>query len=352
MNYIRLICQYRHSPLRPIRSPKMSITSIVLSKPRKSDNTEDNLLHSSSLYRAMRPLMITSRIFGLFYNRSFVAKTYCVTLIIIHILNTTRFSLLFNKNETVGPEFAAKMCLVLWFLELTICNVIFTTKSPTMCKLFDCHERHVQTYGSTFGLQRDQLFKSVKVLCTVLTLIQIAFVIVTGTTMVTSINDPDIMHNMLLPFDVESKSKSYKKAMFILLNAPVSIITSATLTGCCSLFVCVAYILWKEFALLNDVIHSKTQNPGFESVVEDLRIIHGDLCRLVGVADDILSLFLANVYSIAIVIFCLAVYMGIYGGDDMYTLQGVGLYLGYNSVVLSTLTFCAVKVNTEVGILV
>ena len=296
----------------------------------------------------MKPLMVSARICGSFYSQKSLEKLCCIFAACVLLFNPIRLSLLFNESETFGSRLFWKVCLVLWNCQITMTNIVSSLKSPLLCKLFLAHELYVQDISMKYGIKRGKLLKTVRIWSVVIVIFQVSVILFSTVFLVLNSFYVEWTPEMLLPFKPTSR---YKQEIYVLLNFPSQFFINGVLIGSCAVYACISYSLWKEFSLLNDVIRSKLQKIESSSLIEDFRITHGNICNMVNIADEIFSLFLANVYATTVVIFCLAVYMGVYNEGDHNSITGVVMYLAYNGIVLLVVTLCAAKVNTEVSYL-
>ena len=290
----------------------------------------------------MKPLMVSVRISGSFYSQNPLENLCCIFAACVLLFNPIRFSLLFNESEIFGTGLFWKVCLVLWHCQITMTNIVSSLKSPVLCKLFLFHELYVQEITMKYGIKRGKLFKTVRIWSVVIVIFKVSVILFSTVSLVLNSFYVEWTPEMLLPFKPTSR---YKQEIYVLLNFPSQFFINGVLIGSCAVYACVSYSLWKEFSLLNDVIRSKLQRIESSSLIEDFRITHGYICNMVNIADEIFSLFLANVYATTVVIFCLAVYMGVYNEGDGSSIKTVVMFLAYSGIVLLIVTLCAAKVN-------
>ena len=313
----------------------------------------------TTFYHKLKPLLYIARVEGLFYintskkksNWCTCEKIYSGTVAFLLTLNVARFLTAFNVNESLGVEFINKIILITWIWQVAINAIVMHVKSPTFFQLFVRLERHLDRCVMDSGYVREIPLKRLRIACYVFggIIVMICLLNILWSTEVR--NDPAYVYTFLPPLQPGSVPHETAVIIFLVIIIPVTFYLSPHYLVLFVIFSCICYIIWKEFVYFNKKLESVCGDGEFIGNLEDYRICHNEICNLVDLADDVFSLYIANLFVCTIVIFCLSLYIVVYfsSGNAIDYLAPVISYIIYNSFVLTTVTLCAAKVNREVG---
>ena len=278
------------------------------------------------------------------------AKIYSGTVASILTMIAARSFTALDFNESLGVEMINKLILITWFCQIAINSLIFHIKSPKFFQLFIRLERHLDRCVMDSGYVREIPLKRLGIATKVFSgLIGLSFLSQWVWTF-QIVNDPVYIFTFIPPWKPGSVSHETAIIIYLVTNVPITFYVSPHYMVIFVIFSCMCYIIWKEFVYFNRKLESVCGNGDFIGSLEDYRICHNEICNLVDLADDVFSLYIANLFVSTLVIFSLSLYIAVYynSGDAIDYLTPVISYISYNSFVLATVTLCAAKVNKEV----
>ena len=313
---------------------------------------------NTTYYKKLKPLMVTARFVGLTYNYSSektsrrvrCEKVYSATVVTYISLNSLRLLAAFDLTPRPVFEIITNVLFYLWSFELMMNAILIHVKTPKLFQFFVDLERHVDNINHLTENEHVRL-KHLKILHIIS--ISAVFILIMYSSayawgVAELIYDPIRMFAMIPPIKPGSIPNTTAIVIFLTINAAATIyiIPNYFLTNV--LFCCICYIIWREFVYFNTKLQL-VSSSGVHFSLEDYRMYHNGICKLVDKVDDVFSFYIANMFGCTIILLCLSLYSIIHGEASVDVLAAGYSYLVYNGVVLSTVALCSAKVNKEVS---
>ncbi|CAH1786852.1 unnamed protein product [Owenia fusiformis] len=299
------------------------------------DDVEDTELHNfcynkTILMTFMRPIMFSMRCCGLFYNlkhkrqkdgtikRMFSKwQLYSLMITIVVTLNCIRsVCFYFGKNE-MDHHLFFKLTMTVWWAECSAKSLnhfvacAFPTKMQTLFKGFDTILK-----GDTTDVYKAKIVKLAKV--TTFKLWAFCFINVLGAAV--CLYGPhelqDLFNLALLPIPINLPVAS---DIFKVINLIIHFINSMVAIFPMGLYAIVCTILYEEFKILyNDFTKEIKDDGDFDGNLEQIRMRHQLLCKIVENADNVFSFYIAAVYATNLPLACVVLYNLIYHQLHIY----------------------------------
>ncbi|XP_071099385.1 gustatory receptor 5a for trehalose-like [Haliotis cracherodii] len=269
-----------------------------------------------SFFKDLRPLFWSLRLTGLFFQRSetsagkFIIGKWAVVCAVvcgITLGNSIRSFLVFKSGEPFDELLFFKLQLCIWSLEgFSKAAVMFLASYkkdllPLFFKLWReiCEDKKPDKFLKLVMKKAILLSWNFSIVNTIGVAVTFFFV-------------PDLEElflNATLPGAAEADMKlPYKIMMIVMVYFASSVAMSSV-----SLLIVMSLAVSREFFVLNKELSSHISSDGkFSAELEDYRLRHQGLCRLVDVLDDVFMIMIAFVFMSNIPLCCVILYNIIY----------------------------------------
>ena len=310
-------------------------------------------------YIALRPLFIYLKCFGLFYERNerkggtkqnaaFLLRAYCAMTTVLHFLNTARCFTFFEKTEKFGHVLFMKIVITIYMFTASSYAALHFHKAKAIWKFFETWEWLRQRYP---GMENTEYLKSLKRVRIIL--IALCFLIVIYN-LVVIVPAPisatkKLVYFYFTPLQPDTLDLPTATMIFKSTNIIANYYLSAATCGMLLLFICICYILWKEFSLFNNLVETSISEDGLmTSDVEPLRIKHNRLCNLVRAADEVFSIYIGFTYVFPTLTLCLTGYNMIFSEKSTINIFMILGMIVIQATLLFLVSILAAIVNNQV----
>ena len=269
-------------------------------------------------YRNLKALLNTARVVGVYYLSStkkvWCGRIYSWAIVTWLCIYAARFLTAFDLNEGLGVVFINKFLMFLWSAEIAINAVILNMKTPKLLHFFVCLENHAKNANSLLESEtaRKPKLRRLRIISIVFLCLVIPFSVYHVFGIFSLIYDESRLYTMIPPIKPGSVSYNDAVAIHLATNIPSSIYCLLSYLMIFMLFCCICNILWNEFIYFNSHLNSVLRNCENRRNLEIYRICYGDICNLVDIADDVFSLYIANLLVSTLILFCLSLYLMLY----------------------------------------
>ena len=333
---------------------------------------------NTRMYKAMKPLFISLRIFGLYYSRKCgmlkecarksrskrfgedykknagqhfptPSMFYSMFLLVLFIVNYFRlFTMFAGQSIVIGVDLFTKCVTVAWFTLSSLNFVMFfraAFRYEGIPKFFIEWDKILQS--SSMGI--DHIEKGVKRM-TWITVIVIWMIMLIGSTLIIYpvIAYPSLTETILVPFTPDHPYAWIMKIIVCvfqpLINAPWTFAIGYDFMFC--------FVLYKMFENWANDFRKKCATGMSSSEFEQLQLQHQRICRLVGHVDEFLSLYKATCFICSIAVLLFIMYILIYFPAEFRTTTITVFFLGWllgGALCLVTNCMTGIMVNTMVS---
>ena len=308
-------------------------------------------------YRKLKPILNTARVVGVYYQSStkkvwsLSERIYSWTIGTLLCIYAAQFLTAFDLNDGLGVVFINKFLMFLWCAEIAINAVILTIKTPKLLKFFVSLENHAQNANILLESEttRKHHLRRLRIMSIVSLCLLIPFSLYYLFGIISIIYDEPRMYTMIPPIKPGSVSYNDAVAIHLAINIPASFYNISNYLLIFAIYCCICNILWNEFMYFNYHLTSVLRQCENSRDLEKYRLCYSDICNLVDIGDDIFSLYIANLLVSTLILFCLSLYLVLYGEKTMENVSSALYFLLYNCAMFSTVTLCSAKVNKEVS---
>ena len=268
-------------------------------------------------YHIIKPLFVIMRIFGMFYIKQFNPKgkfsfgrIYCLVVTVCVVLNNCRSLTSFYRGEEFGPLFFFKLCITIWWLECAAKAIHCYVSSTRKVMLYDfCASWEKTCLSETVSLYETKMRKWTRSSVTQIVVFTLFHVVVTAYAMFVPPELVEFFNISLSPIPTDYPYVDVFRGFNLALHLLNTIVALIPL----NLYKLICLALYYEFRLVNEKLTGSVDDDGeFFGNLEELRLRHQKLCKLVELADEIFSFFIAGAFTANIPLVCLMLYNLIY----------------------------------------
>ncbi|WAR02973.1 hypothetical protein MAR_009531 [Mya arenaria] len=269
-----------------------------------AENTCTNFANTE-IYRQLRPLLICMRLFGLFFRRTIDTKgrpymepvvMYCFIVNFLNVLNAIRSFTVYSSSDEFDSVMVQKLLFTIWSSECTFKGLLL---------MWNCYK---QDGLPKFFLEWDAVCGNVKL----------------------------------------SKVCMFMMKKYIFLSFIFIVLNSSSSMFPMSLFIVLSFAIGRRLKKYTDELVLAMSFEGFNEKLEDFRIRHQNLCKIVHILDSIFAPMLAAVYIANIPMFCLVLYTMVTTLDLHLSILLINLFwLSFILLQMTLVSITAAWVNVQ-----
>ena len=306
-------------------------------------------MSETALYKAMRPLVVCMKVVGLLFERNYgkwslekrhlenLSRSYCFFVCLITGMFFVKSLASYCHYDSYGPILFFKVQVTMWTYEAMAKSIVCYSACKRKWKLHDFFVKLSHESKETLPKYARTIWKtsvcSVAFTC-IFAVGNAGFLVISYLTPYKAIHS--ILDTTIMPAEPHWDSAPFMRAFLIFLSFVDSLVSLLPL----ALFGTFCYVFYREFMQVKERLSRALRDDGsFMDDLEEIRIRHQRLCKLVDHADEIFTWYIAHTYLTNVPMFCVLLYNTIY--SDMHHLQ-LAIYMFWLTVV--TVHCCSVSV--------
>ena len=318
-----------------------------------SESQECNYANTE-IYRQLRPLLLCMRIFGLYFRRTVDSKgrsymehivLLCFIVNFLNVINVLRSFTVYSAADTFDNVLVQKVLFTVWSSECTFKGLLMMSN----CYSQNGFPKFFKEWDAVCGnvkLSKVCLFMMKKYIC--LTLV---FIVVNSVVFTLILIYVPVLETIYLDVVWKNATQYENVIVFKITLTFLAVLNSSASMFPVSLFVTLSFAIGKRLQKYTDELENAKADENFLNNLEEYRIRHQSLCKVVAILDSIFSYMLAAVYIANIPMFCLVLYTMVTTMKIHLSLVLINLFwLSFILLQMTIVSVTAAWVNVQVSI--
>ncbi|CAH1787145.1 unnamed protein product [Owenia fusiformis] len=323
-------------------------------------NDDKDIFQQSSLFQAMKPLLWSLKLCGLYHERQWRVKNgkgdleeigkvtpsriWSIVSMIVQWLNFGKIMLAFLRDNEFGSGLMIKVMVMMWHLNCGISCIV----------MYRCWAKPENLPGLIYKWEKlckqdtEDTLQKFKRLVKIGLFFSWGLTIMNFVFFVYFLFNNDIFHVVMVPFEKDVQGLLIVKIVFV--------VVSGTLVNMSCTFpslthIAVTWLLNEEFKKFNKQFKdSISECHGLEGSIESHRKRHMDICQLTGFADEAFKCYHASAIGIPITVTLIIIYnimnLDRIRTDSFLTMTMVFWLLMNLFIMIEALLMCAIVNST------
>ncbi|XP_052798262.1 uncharacterized protein LOC128230217 isoform X1 [Mya arenaria] len=315
-----------------------------------AENTCTNFANTE-IYRQLRPLLICMRLFGLFFRRTIDTKgrpymepvvMYCFIVNFLNVLNAIRSFTVYSSSDEFDSVMVQKLLFTIWSSECTFKGLLL---------MWNCYK---QDGLPKFFLEWDAVCGNVKLskVCMFMMkkyiFLSFIFIGVNSIVFTLTLIYVPMLETIYLEVVWKNALEFKNNLHFKMILTFLAVLNSSSSMFPMSLFIVLSFAIGRRLKKYTDELVLAMSFEGFNEKLEDFRIRHQNLCKIVHILDSIFAPMLAAVYIANIPMFCLVLYTMVTTLDLHLSILLINLFwLSFILLQMTLVSITAAWVNVQ-----